>query len=119
MPFDPSPLQIACADGAHIDASRYCGGDRAAVLIAPALGVPRRFYQAFAQFYRFAAGEVANAAFRHSVVTSFGIDVAKAIGEFEPRQQLTHRANAVRAVVEGGPAQAHYSRHRSCTAADR
>ena len=50
MPFDPSPPQIACADGAHNDASRYCGGDRAAVLIAPALGVPRRFYQPFAQF---------------------------------------------------------------------
>ncbi|MFA5939977.1 MAG: alpha/beta fold hydrolase [Sinimarinibacterium sp.] len=50
MPFDPAPLHIACADGAHIDASRYRGGDRAAVLIAPALGVPRRFYQPFAQF---------------------------------------------------------------------
>lgn len=50
MPFDPPPLHIACADGMRIAASRYCGGDRAAVLIAPALGVPRRFYEPFAQF---------------------------------------------------------------------
>lgn len=50
MAFDPAPLNIVCADGCRIEASRYRGGDRAAVLIAPALGVPRRFYDAYARF---------------------------------------------------------------------
>jgi predicted alpha/beta hydrolase len=50
MPYDPSPLMIRCADGVELAATRHAGGDRAAVLIAPALGVPRRFYDSFAQY---------------------------------------------------------------------
>jgi predicted alpha/beta hydrolase len=50
MPYDPSPLSIRCADGVELAATRHAGGDRAAVLIAPALGVPRRFYDSFAQY---------------------------------------------------------------------
>ena len=51
MAFDPAPLRIACEDGIELAASRFCGGDRAALLIAPALGVPRRFYDRYAQFF--------------------------------------------------------------------
>lgn len=51
MAFDPAPLRIACADGIELAASRFCGGRRAAMLIAPALGVPRRFYDRYAQFF--------------------------------------------------------------------
>ena len=50
MPYDPAPLSIRCADGVELAATRFAGGDRIAVLIAPALGVPRRFYDAFAQY---------------------------------------------------------------------
>lgn len=50
MPFDSSALTIACADGCGIAATRHAGGDRAAILIAPALGVPRRFYDPLAQY---------------------------------------------------------------------
>ncbi|MGB1561787.1 MAG: alpha/beta fold hydrolase [Sinimarinibacterium flocculans] len=51
MAFDPSPLRITCDDGIELAASRFCGGTRAAMLIAPALGVPRRFYDRYAQFF--------------------------------------------------------------------
>ncbi len=50
MPDEPSPLTIHCADGVELAATRFAGGDRIAVLIAPALGVPRRFYDALAQY---------------------------------------------------------------------
>jgi predicted alpha/beta hydrolase len=50
MPYDPCPLTIRCTDGVELAATRFAGGDRVAVLIAPALGVPRRFYAAFAEY---------------------------------------------------------------------
>lgn len=50
MAFDPAPQTLTCADGGRIAASRYRGGSRAALLIAPALGVPRRFYEPLARF---------------------------------------------------------------------
>lgn len=76
MPFDPSPLQITCADGTAIEASRYCGGDRAAVLIAPALGVPRRFYQPFAQFLAGAGYDVLSIDYRGIGDSGRGCDVS-------------------------------------------
>lgn len=51
MAFDPTPLCITCEDGIGLAASRFCGGTRAAMLIAPALGVPRHFYNRYAQFF--------------------------------------------------------------------
>jgi predicted alpha/beta hydrolase len=51
MPFDSAPLRIRCDDGIELAASRFNGGDRAAMLIAPALGVPRRFYDRYAQYF--------------------------------------------------------------------
>jgi predicted alpha/beta hydrolase len=76
MAFDPSPLTLVCADGCRIDASRYCGGERAAVLIAPALGVPRRFYEPFARFLAGRGYDVLTIDYRGTSGSGQGCDVA-------------------------------------------
>ncbi len=47
---NPQIVSVTCEDGIALSATRHDGGNRAAVLIAPALGVPRRFYDRYAQF---------------------------------------------------------------------
>jgi predicted alpha/beta hydrolase len=47
---DVDELSLRCDDGCRLAATRVCGGDAVGVVIASALGVPRRFYLPFARY---------------------------------------------------------------------
>lgn len=56
----PVDLELAAADGYRLAATRFApaGEPRAAVLVAPAMGVPRRFYREIATYFAARGSEV-------------------------------------------------------------
>ncbi len=48
--IDVTELSLSCDDGCSLAATRVCGGNAVGVVIASALGVPRRFYLPFARY---------------------------------------------------------------------
>lgn len=62
----PVDVELAAADGYRLAATRFAPADepRAAVLVAPAMGVPRRFYREIASFLATRGAEVLTVDYR-------------------------------------------------------